>query len=163
MALVVHLQQRLRQPPGALATGSRILKGTFLLWATESQLLSQFSSVQSLSRVRLFATPGAAARQASLSITIFRSLLKLTSIESAMPSNHLILCCPFSSCLQSFPASGSFLMSQLFASGGQTTISMLGLKYSVNRDVNGCALLFHSQSTGRGDSPCFLRALGFSG
>ena len=121
------------------------------------------SSVQSLSRLRLFATPGAAARQASLSITIFRSLLKLTSIESAMPSNHLILCCPFSSCLQSFPASGSFLMSQLFASGGQTTISMLGLKYSVNRDVNGCALLFHSQSTGRGDSPCFLRALGFSG
>ena len=57
----------------------------------------------------------AAARQASLSFTISQSLLKLTSIESVMPSNHLILCCPFSSCLQSFPASGSFPMSRFFA------------------------------------------------
>ena len=47
------------------------------------------------------------------------SLLKLMSIESVMPSNYLILCHPFSSCLQSFPASGSFLMSWLFPSGGQ--------------------------------------------
>ena len=54
----------------------------------------QFSSVQLLSRVRLFATPGTAARQASLSITNSRNLLKLLSIESVMPSNHLILCCP---------------------------------------------------------------------
>ena len=45
-----------------------------------------------------------------LTITSFRSLLKLKSIESVMPSNHLILCRPFSSCLQSFSASGSFLM-----------------------------------------------------
>ena len=51
----------------------------------------QFSSVQSLSRVRLFATPGIAARQASLSITISRSSLRLTSIESMMPYSHLIL------------------------------------------------------------------------
>ena len=51
----------------------------------------QFSSVQSLSRVRLFATPWIAARQASLSITIFRSSLRPTSIESVMPSSHLIL------------------------------------------------------------------------
>ena len=51
-------------------------------------------SVQSLSRVRLFATPSTAAHQASLSITNSRSLLKLMSIESVMPSNHLILCCP---------------------------------------------------------------------
>ena len=50
--------------------------------------------VPSLSRVRLFATPWAAARQASLSITNSRSLLKLMSIESVMPSNHLILCRP---------------------------------------------------------------------
>ena len=49
---------------------------------------------QSLSRVRLFATPWTAARQASLSITNSRSLLKLMSIESVMPSNHLVLCCP---------------------------------------------------------------------
>ena len=50
--------------------------------------------VQSLSRVPLFATPWTAARQASLSITLSRSLLKLMSIKSVMPSNHLILCCP---------------------------------------------------------------------
>ena len=54
----------------------------------------QFSSVQLLSRVRLFATPWIAARQASLSITISRSSLKLTSIGSVMPSSHLILCRP---------------------------------------------------------------------
>ena len=54
----------------------------------------QFRSVQSLSRVRLFATPWIAARQASLSITNSRSLPKLTSIESVMPSSHLILCRP---------------------------------------------------------------------
>ena len=53
--------------------------------------LSQFSSVQSLSHVRLFATPWTAARQAFPSITNSRSLLKLMSIESMMPSNHLIL------------------------------------------------------------------------
>ena len=52
------------------------------------------SSVQSLSRVRLFATPWIAAHQASLSITNSWSSLKLTSIESVMPSSHLILCCP---------------------------------------------------------------------
>ena len=55
----------------------------------------QFSSVQSLSGVQLFATPWTTARQASLSITNTRSLLKFMSIESVMPSSHLILCCPF--------------------------------------------------------------------
>ena len=54
----------------------------------------QFSSVQSLSRVRLFAIPWTAARQASLSITNSQSLHKLMSIESVMPSNNLILCPP---------------------------------------------------------------------
>ena len=57
-------------------------------------LLIQFSSVQSLSHVRLFATPWIAATQASLSITNSRSSLRLMSIESVMPSSHLILCCP---------------------------------------------------------------------
>ena len=52
------------------------------------------AAVQSLSRVRLFATPWTAARQASLSSTISQSLLKLMSIELVMPSNHLILCHP---------------------------------------------------------------------
>ena len=56
--------------------------------------LLQFSSVQSLSCVRLFAAPWTAARQASLSITNSQSSPKLMSIESVMPSNHLILCCP---------------------------------------------------------------------
>ena len=54
----------------------------------------RISSVQLLSRVRLFATPRTAACQASLSITNSWSLLKLMSIELVMPSNHLILCCP---------------------------------------------------------------------
>ena len=53
--------------------------------------IQQFSPVQSLSHVRLFVTPWTAARQASLSITNSWSLLKLKSIESVMPSNHLIL------------------------------------------------------------------------
>ena len=54
--------------------------------------VSQFSSVQSLCCVQLFATPWIAAHQASLSITNSRSSLRLTSIESVMPSSHLILC-----------------------------------------------------------------------
>ena len=56
---------------------------------------SYFSSVQSLNHVQLFATPWTAAHEASLSITNSWSLLKLMSTESVMPSNHLILCCPF--------------------------------------------------------------------
>ena len=55
----------------------------------------QFSSVQSFNHVRLFATPWIAARQASMSITSSRSLLKLMPIELLMPSSHLILCRPF--------------------------------------------------------------------
>ena len=54
----------------------------------------RFNSAQSLSCVQLFATPWTTACQASLSITNSQSLLKLTSIESVMPSNHFILCCP---------------------------------------------------------------------
>ena len=81
----------------------------------------QFGSVDSVRHVWLFATPWTAAHQASLSFTISWSLLKLMSIESVMPSNHLILWdAPFSSCLQSFSPSGSFSMSQLFTSGGQS-------------------------------------------
>ena len=78
------------------------------------------SSVQLLSCVRLFATSSTEAHQASLSINNSRSLLKLMPIESMIPSNHLTLCHPFSSCLQSFPALGSFLRSWLSASGGQS-------------------------------------------
>ena len=76
---------------------------------------NQIRSDQSLSRVRLFATPSMAALQASLSITNSRSSLKLTSIESVMPSSHLILCHPLLLLPQSLPASESLPMSHLFA------------------------------------------------
>ena len=76
--------------------------------------------VQSLSQVWLFATPWTAASKASLSFTISWSLLKLMSIESVMPSNHLSSVVPCSSCLQSFPASESFPMNRLSASDGQS-------------------------------------------
>ena len=75
-----------------------------------------FSSVQSLSGVWLFATSWTAACLASLFVTNSQYLLKFMSIESVMPSKHLILCRP----LQSFPASESFPMSQFFALGGQS-------------------------------------------
>ena len=74
------------------------------------------SAVQSLSPVRLFVTSRTAAQQAFLSITNSQNILKLMSIELVMPYSHLILCRP----LQSFPASGSFPMSQFFTSGGQS-------------------------------------------
>ena len=73
------------------------MKGSWAqgLLASVHKCTFQFSSVQSLSRVWLFETPWTAARQASLSITNSQSLLKLMSIESVMPSSHLILCHPF--------------------------------------------------------------------
>ena len=64
----------------------------------------QFSSVQSLSCVRLFVTPWTVARQAFLSITNSQSLLKLMSIKSVLPSNHLILCCPLLLLPSMFPS-----------------------------------------------------------
>ena len=79
------------------------------------------SSVQSLSRVRFFETPWITARQASLSIINFLSSLKLTSIESVMPSSHLILGRPLLLLPRIPPASESFPMSQNFAWGGQST------------------------------------------
>ena len=86
----------------------------FLKWC-------KFSSVQSLSRDQLFTTPWTAAHQASLSITNSQSWLKLMSIDSVIShrtiSSSII---PFSSCLQSSPASGSFQMSHFFAIGGQS-------------------------------------------
>ena len=78
------------------------------------------SSVQSLSHVQLSATPWTAACQASLSFTNSWSLLKLMYIESVMPSNHLILYHPLLLMPSLFPASGSFPVSQFFASSGQS-------------------------------------------
>ena len=79
----------------------------------------QFSSVQSLSRIWLFATPSIAARQASLSITNSRSLLKLMSIESVMPSNHLMIIHPLL-LLPPVPPSITVFSSQFFTWGGQS-------------------------------------------
>ena len=93
---------------------------TFSLFTTLKNT-SLFGSVHfSPSVMSDSATTWTAARQASLSYTMSWSWLKLRPIESAMPSDHLILIVPFSSCLQSFQALGSFPMSQLFASGGQS-------------------------------------------
>ena len=78
-------------------------------------------SVQLLSHVQLFVTPWTATSQASLSITNSWNLLKLMSIESVMPSNHLILSHPLL-LLHSFPASRSFLRSEFFTSGGQIIV-----------------------------------------
>ena len=83
-------------------------------------LNTRFSPVQSLSHVRLFVTPWIAAHQASLCITNSRSSLKLMSIESVMPSSHLILGRPLLLLPPIPPSISLFPMSQLFAWGGQS-------------------------------------------
>ena len=105
---------------GQLMQRTDSLENTFRLGKTES-----VQSVQSLSRVRLFATPWTAAGQASLPNTNSWSLFKLMSIESVMPSNHLILCRPpllLPSILLNLllPLIWSFQMSQFFTSGSQS-------------------------------------------
>ena len=85
----------------------KIITLTLLLWL-------------SINCVWLFAIPWTAARQAFLSFTISQSLFKLMSIESVMPFKYPSLSPPFFTCQKSFPASGSFPMSQLFTSGGQS-------------------------------------------
>ena len=77
-------------------------------------------AVQSLGHVWLFVTQWTAAHQASLFLTISQNLSKFMFIESERPSNHLIPCHPLLLCLRSFPASGSFPVTQLFTSGGQS-------------------------------------------
>ena len=92
---------------------------TFLPWTTGT--LALFSTVQSLGPVRLFVTPWTAGCQASLSIIKSWSMHKLMSIESLIDTTISSCVVHFSSCLQSFAESGSFLMSQFFESGGQST------------------------------------------
>ena len=93
------------------------------------------SSVQSLSHVRLFATPWIAAQQASLSIKTSRSSLRLTSVELAMPSSHLIFCRPLFF-VPPIPPSVSSFQSQLFEWDGQSTgVSALGLFLPKNTKV----------------------------
>ena len=95
-----------------------------------------YSSVQLLSRVQLFVTPWTVARQASLFITNSWSLLKLMSIKLWWHPTISSSVVPFSSCLQSFPASGSFPMSQLFASGGQS-IGSFSFSISPSSEYSG--------------------------
>ena len=83
--------------------------------------ISKFSSVHfSRSVMSNSVTLWTAAHETSLSISNSQSLIKLMYLKSVMPSNHESSVVPFWSCLQLFPASGSFPMSQLFASGGQS-------------------------------------------
>ena len=85
----------------------------------ERKRMLQFSSVQSLSHVRLFVTPWTAACQAFLSITNSRGPPKLMSIESVMPSNHLILCCPLLLLPSVFPSIGVFSNESVLCISGQ--------------------------------------------
>ena len=84
------------------------------------KIWSQLSSVQPLSRVQLFATPWIAALQGSLSITNSQSLLKCMSIESVMPSNHLILWCPLLLLPSIFPSIRVFSNESALRIGGQS-------------------------------------------
>ena len=106
-------------------------------------------SVQLLGHVQLFVTPWAAAPQASLSITRSWNLLRLMSIESVMPSN-ISSSVPFFSCLQSFPASGSFPMGQFFASSGQSIEASASVLPMTIQDQHRLGLtgLFSLQSKG---------------
>ena len=94
------------------------LTGGLWVKSHEEAKVNRLSSVQLLSHVRLFATTWIAACQAPLSITNSQSLLKPMSIKLVMHPAISSSVVPFSSCPQSFPASGSFPLSQLFASGG---------------------------------------------
>ena len=100
---------------------SHIAGRIFTVWATrEAHVTDSVSSVQSLSHVQLFVTPWTAAHQASLSITnsgVYSNSCPLSRWCHPTISSSVI---PFSSCLQSFPGSGSFQMSQFFSSGDQT-------------------------------------------
>ena len=89
-----------------------------LLQFSSVQFSSVTQSCQSLSHIQLSVTLWTAAHQASLSITNSRSLLKLMSIKSVMPSNHLILCCPLLLLPSTFPRIRVFT-NEFFASGGQ--------------------------------------------
>ena len=122
---VLHKGNRNRDEKVGLTIAS------FAKWRTGYLKKALFSSVKSLSRVWLFVTPWTTAHQASLSTTNSWSVPKLMSTESVMPSNHLFLCHPLlllpsiipsnrSSSQQLDPATGSFQMSQLFSSGGQS-------------------------------------------
>ena len=92
-----------------------------MITSSDPKELALLIVVQSPSHVQLSVTPWTATCQTSLSFTVSWSLPRFITNESVMLSNCLVLCCPFSFCLQSFPASGSFPVNWLFASGGQSS------------------------------------------
>ena len=92
-----------------------------MITSSDPKELALLIVVQSPSHVQLSVTPWTATCQTSLSFTVSWSLPRFITNESVMLSNRLVLCCPFSFCLQSFPASGSFPVNWLFASGGQSS------------------------------------------
>ena len=144
-----------------LAQKTRNILFQSVLWLKKP---CKVSVVQSLSFVQLFGTPWTIALQASLSFTVSWSLLKLTFTESVQ-SKCLILCRPFSSCLQTFPASGSFVMSWFFALGGQSigastsVLPMniqgwfpLGLTGLISLQSKGLSRVFSSTTIGKHQS-----------
>ena len=95
--------------------------------------------VQLLSHIRLFVTPWTAAHQASQCFTLSRSLLKLMSSESVMPSNHLVLCYPLLLLPSIFPRIRVFSLSQLFTSGDQS-IRVSASTSVLPMSIQGCFL-----------------------
>ena len=103
-----------------LLTSPALVCRFFTTITTWEALISLISSLQLLSHVQLFVTPWTEVHQASLPITNSQSLLKLMSIESVMPYNHLILCRPLLLLPSIFPSLRAFPVSQFFTSGGQS-------------------------------------------
>ena len=101
-----------------------------------SKLVTDYSSVQLLSHIWLFATPWTAAHQASLYITNSWRLLKLCPLSWWCHPTISSSVVPFTSCLQSFPASGSFQMSQFLASGGRS-IGSFSFSISPSHEYSG--------------------------
>ena len=107
----LRIGQRVVQGSGSWYTGcdpGSLVCGTQAFLSSLRRSSAKGDVVQSLSRVRLFVTPWTAARQASLTFTISQSLLKLMSIESVIPSNRLVLCCPLLLLPSIFPSIRGF-------------------------------------------------------
>ena len=117
---VAMLSSRESSQPIDWTQVSSIAGGYFTVWATREAPCTRSVQFSYSFMSDSFATPWTAACQASLSITNSQTLLKLMSIESVMPSNHLILCHPLLLPPSIFPSIRVFQMSQLFALGGQS-------------------------------------------
>ena len=103
-----------------LSSEQREWRSGSVFWPSSFCMLWWYFVFQSLSSVWFLVTPWTAAHQASLSFTISQSLLRLTSIESVMPSNHLILCCPLLLLPSVFPSIRVFTNESVFVSCGRS-------------------------------------------